>query len=70
MSDDVRSERTDFGFRFGAALVEQIMTVDGRVVIGVKTDTGAEIHVYVSRTGRSLRVFRRGKGEMIIPKES
>jgi hypothetical protein len=56
---------TDFGFRFGPALVERAMSLpEGRVVVTVKTDAGREIDIYVSRTGKSLRVFEKGRGEL------
>lgn len=61
------SETTQCGFRFGAALVERYHEIDGRVCIGVTTDTGKKIHVYVSRTGRSLRVFNGNGGEWTAP---
>jgi hypothetical protein len=61
MSETVR-ENTQFGFRFGAALVERCMELpDNRVIITVKTDSGRSIDIYVSRTGRSLRVFEGHK---------
>ena len=51
-------ERTQYGFRFGAARFEcTIELPDGRVVVTVTTDTGRKLDIYVSRTGRSLRVF-------------
>ena len=50
-----------FGFRFGAAVVYRCAELpEGRVVIGVKPDEGEELSIYVSRTGRSVRVFRGG----------
>lgn len=62
-TDDVPRENTQYGFRFGAALVERCMELpEGRVVITVKTDANRSIDIYVSRTGKSLRVFRTTPG--------
>lgn len=36
------------------------MEHQGRVVITVETEAGKAVDVYVSRTGRSLRVFSEG----------
>ena len=58
MTDDViRAELTTYGFRFGACEVTRIASIGGRVVMGIRTDAGREIQVYVSTLGRSLRVF-------------
>jgi hypothetical protein len=57
-------ERTVYGFKWGAAEVTRLTERDGQVCIGVKTDTGQEVDIYVSPTGRSLRVFHHGKGEL------
>lgn len=62
--EQTRYEETKYGFRFGALLVERAASLgDGRVCIGITTDTGQLLHVYASKTGRSLRVFTPGAGE-------
>lgn len=56
---------TEHGFTFGAMTVEATAAMeDGRVCITVKTEAGQQIEVYASPTGRSLRAFKRGRGEM------
>jgi hypothetical protein len=56
------TEITRFGFRFGAALVERACDLPaGRTVTTVTTDAGKRLDIYVSRTGRSLRVFADGQ---------
>lgn len=56
------TKRTQYGFRFGAALVECCSALpEDRVVITVTTDSGRKLNIYVSRTGRSLRVFESQK---------
>jgi hypothetical protein len=63
-----RAENTQYGFRFGTLLVERATSLlDGRVCVSIKSDTGRELHVYASRTGRSVRVFTPG-GEEWQPK--
>ena len=63
---DTYSETT-YGFKWGAALVQRMTSltdrkgVVNRVVIGITTDSGKHIDVYVSGSGRSLRVFSDGK---------
>lgn len=52
---------TEYGFVWGAAEVERRWSRDGTVVIGVKTMAGKSIDIYVSPTGRSLRVFGQGE---------
>lgn len=54
--------RTDHGFRFGAMVVEATASIGETSVITVTTDAGLSIDIYCSPTGRSLRVFRHGKG--------
>jgi hypothetical protein len=59
---------TQYGFNFGPMDVEAIAAMDdGRVCISIKTTAGQHIEVYSSPTGRSLRVFKRGSGEMKTP---
>lgn len=61
---------TEHGFQFGAMTVEATTSIRRRenegphTVITIRTEAGVELSVYCSPTGRSLRVFRRGKGEM------
>jgi hypothetical protein len=55
---------TEFGFRWGPADVTRCCTLPGgRRVIQIKT-AYRDFDVYVSATGRSVRVFERGKGEL------
>lgn len=59
-----RGSHTQFGFRFGAVLVERATSLpDGRVCVSIKSDAGKQLHVYVSRTGRSVRIFTPGGEE-------
>lgn len=69
MADTVKGFPTPFGFQWGPALVERRMERDGRICLGIRTDTGREVHVYVSRTGRSIRVFENGQ-ELTAPPAS
>ena len=64
--DDVPRELTEYGFRFGAALVERCMSLGGgRVVVTVKTPKGA-LDVYVTKTGK-MRVYFGGM-EVLLTK--
>jgi hypothetical protein len=52
---------TGHGFRFGAAEVRRSYSMDdGRVVVSVTPDQGQPLDIYISPTGRSVRVFRKG----------
>ena len=58
-TDDVRREVTEYGFQFGAALVERCAAVGrGAVVVTVTTPKG-KLDVYVTKTGK-MRVFFGG----------
>jgi len=58
-TDTVRRELTEYGFQFGAALVERCMeTGKGGVVVTVKTPK-CTLDVYVTKTGK-VRVFMGG----------
>lgn len=56
-----------YGFRWGPMVVQRAAEFPRGDVdkptrcLRVITDTGAEVEVYVSPTGRSLRVYRDGK---------
>lgn len=50
-----------YGFAWGPVEVRRTMSHKGCVVLTVETGTGQSIDVYVSRTGRSLRVFKDHK---------
>lgn len=63
MSERIDNHSTEYGFKFGAATVERMFSHRGRVCVAVTTDTGQRVEIYVSPTGRSLRVFR-GRKEM------
>lgn len=58
----VRLKATGHGFEFGPALVEALSSIEWRpgrgehVVVGVKTPF-RDLNIYVSPTGRSVRVF-------------
>ncbi len=54
-----------YGFAWGPLNVVRYAEIDGRVVLGLETDTGRRFEVYVSPTGRSLRVFEKGHGELV-----
>lgn len=63
-----RGSHTQYGFQFGALLVQRATSLpDGRVCVSIKSDAGKELHIYASRTGRSVRVFTPG-GEEWKPK--
>ncbi|MFC0626140.1 hypothetical protein [Kribbella deserti] len=54
------------GFCWGPLEVKRIARFNPRAdrecyVVQVVTDTGQAVDIYVSKTGRSLRVFRGGK---------
>ncbi|WP_280505796.1 hypothetical protein [Nocardia farcinica] len=53
-------EDTDHGFVWGPVEVARTAVIDRRVVLRIETAAGQEITVYVSGTGRSLRVFKDG----------
>lgn len=54
--DEAPSETTEYGFRFGAALVERAANLGhGRVVVRVTTPKGT-LDVYATKTGK-MRVF-------------
>jgi hypothetical protein len=51
----------DYGFAWGPLEVTRMSVFRDTGVVRVSTETGAKINIYVSKTGRSLRVFRDGK---------
>lgn len=61
---------TESGFRFGAMTVEATTSIErspGRgehTVITITTLAGQKLEVYCSPSGRSLRVFKKDKGEL------
>jgi hypothetical protein len=60
----VNGKITDYGFEWGPVSVTRVCSLpDGRLLISVQTDH-KHIDIYSSATGRSLRVFEHGKGEM------
>jgi hypothetical protein len=61
---ELRVTHGEYGFAWGPVYVQRTTEIDGRVVLTVTTDTGQSIDIYVSRTGRSLRVFKKGHGEL------
>lgn len=50
---------TTYGFDYGAAQVTWITEHKGQVCIEIRTTTGKCVQVWVSKTGRSLRVFSK-----------
>lgn len=55
---------TEFGSNWGPASVTRCAVLpENRRVIQIKTDH-VELDIYVSATGRSVRVFKRGTGEL------
>lgn len=54
-----------YGFRWGPIVVARWASFDrgnGHTrVLGITSDRGPKVHVYVSPTGRSVRVYRDGK---------
>lgn len=57
---EASSELTQFGFTWGGATVTRCADFDGTVVIEV-AGSGKKVTVYVSPTGRSVRVFKDGQ---------
>jgi hypothetical protein len=51
----------DHGFAWGPVLVERVAEIRGTGVIRLTTETGAQLQIYVSRTGKSIRAFKDGK---------
>ena len=58
--DNDRSEVTRFGFTWGPMKVTRFATLPKHRALGVETDH-AEVQVYVSNGGRSIRVFKDGR---------
>jgi hypothetical protein len=59
--NDTPNYPTPCGFRFGAAEISRTADLpQGGVIIQVIPDHGKPLDVYISRTGRSVRVFRGG----------
>lgn len=58
---EARIEPTDYGFEWGGATVTRMADFDGTVVIEVAGNDNNKVAVYVSPTGRSVRVFKGGK---------
>lgn len=61
-----RLEHITYGFTWGPATVMRIAHFKPRkdretYCIQVSTEAGVSVDIYVSRTGRSLRVFRNGE---------
>jgi hypothetical protein len=55
---------TEFGFNWGPAEVTRCATLpEDRRVVRVKTPHRT-LDIYISATGRSVRVFEPGKGEL------
>lgn len=54
-------ELTQFGFDWGPAKVIRYTQFPDHVVLGVETIAGKKISIYVSKHGRSVRVFSKGR---------
>lgn len=59
--DDIVCENSPNGFVFGACEVVRAAIFPTATVLMVTTATGRSIDIYVSPTGRSLRVFSGGR---------
>lgn len=60
-------ENDQFGFTWGPMKVVRYADLNparDALVLGIETVAGQKLEVYVSGKGRSLRVFRPGKGEL------
>jgi len=51
---------TSFGFRWRGVEVERLAVVRESAVLGIKAGK-SKLEIYVSPTGRSVRVFKNGK---------
>ncbi|MGW3992178.1 hypothetical protein ACWEF6_01695 [Amycolatopsis sp. NPDC004772] len=60
-SDTPRTALTDYGFQYGAGLWERLADFRGTTVVRLTPDHGSNLEIYVSPTGRSVRVFREGR---------
>lgn len=56
-SDDVRRELTDFGFNFGALIVERMWSDKGYVAVRLRAGR-TDVIVQASPTGRTVHVTR------------
>lgn len=56
------------GFAWGAISVTRRFSHEGRVSLSLATDTGRDIHVYVSATGKSVRFFEGNQEYVLTPK--
>jgi hypothetical protein len=59
-NDEHRVTDGPYGFAWGPMEVRRVAEVSGSVALDITTDTGKRVTVYVSPTGRSLRVFGDG----------
>jgi len=58
---EINGEITEYGFRWGPMEVERLSEIRGRgYMLGIKAQ-GARLEIYVSPTGRSVRVYRGGE---------
>lgn len=56
----------EYGFRWGPVVVQryaEFQRPKGELcrVLGIESDAAPTLHIYVSPTGRSVRVYRNGK---------
>ena len=69
MSEELKDGTTEFGFKFGDALVERVHKDKdkGWTIISIKTSRkNQELQVYVTKTGK-VRVFKYHVKEMKEP---
>lgn len=62
---------TQFGFIWGPMAVERTAVFPDHYVLAVKTEHGLELHIYVSKGGRRIRVWHRKvrAGQVVASKE-
>lgn len=65
---DEQNGVNDFGFRWGQVLVERLASIHRRKddahswkIIRITPDTGKTVEVYISPTGRSIRIYKGHK---------
>jgi hypothetical protein len=51
---------TSFGFRWRGIEVERLATIRDRAILGIRVNK-TSLQIYVSPTGRSVRVWKNGK---------
>lgn len=67
---ELRITEGPYGFAWGPMEVRRATEHNGYVALDIITDAGKCITVYVSPTGRSVRVFDREGGEWTPPQRT